>query len=313
MKTDESEHHPAEKSAFALTIKYLVFAAIWIVASDYILSLFAQNTSIMTYLQTIKGWLFVSVTAVLLYYLVKRELEKRSRIIRELKISEAKLRALASHLQKIREEERSAIAREIHDELAQILTSIKINMNVLHKQLSNRTQDIESGYLEEELSSMSDLVDKTVKKMKRLIKDLRPDILENLGLIPAIEWLVNEFKTRSGMICTFTKNLNSITFDKNSSLALYRITQEALSNAARHSSASEVKVNLKRDTSHIKLEITDNGSGIKTDDLNKSSSFGIIGMNERAIILGGEFKIENIPEGGTRVSISIPDKAVMEA
>jgi two-component system, NarL family, sensor histidine kinase UhpB len=225
--------------------------------------------------------------------------------VEELQSSREQLRALAAYLQNIREEERTAIAREIHDELGQVLTSLKMNLTLIGKSISSNESIPNRKEIQEEIDSMKVIIDGSVKRIKKIITELRSEVLDNLGLIPAIEWHIGEFSKTSGIEVSFNNAWGEVELNKDISIAIYRILQEALTNVGRHSKATNVNVKIEKDAESFKIEIQDNGIGIKQEPSKGSKSFGVLGMRERAIILGGDFKIENI-EPGTRVTVTIP-------
>lgn len=228
--------------------------------------------------------------------------------VEELKSSREQLRALAAYLQNIREEERTSIAREIHDELAQVLTSLKMNLTLLDKSISSDESITNKKELQDEIGAMTSVIDNSVKRIRKIITELRSEVLDNLGLIPAIEWQLDEFKKKSG-IETYIENLwGEEDLEKDSSIAIYRILQEALTNIARHSKASKVNVKIEKEGNNFKIEIADNGIGIQQEELQKSKSFGVVGMRERAIILEGAFEIEDLKPNGTKITVNIPSK-----
>ncbi|HSP89021.1 MAG TPA: PAS domain S-box protein [Ignavibacteriaceae bacterium] len=222
----------------------------------------------------------------------------------ELKNSREQLRELAGHLQNIREEERSAIAREIHDELGQVLTSLKMNLTFIDKKITSE-EELNAPALHNEISEMKSVIDNSVKRIRKIITELRPEMLDQLGLISALEWQANEFKAKSGIECSLENYFGETTVNKNISIAVYRIFQEALTNVIRHSKATKVDIKIGRANNHLELEICDNGIGFDQKK-NKSKTFGVLGMRERAIILGGDFNVENIKPSGTRISVNIP-------
>ena len=225
----------------------------------------------------------------------------------ELKNSQEQLRQLAAHLQNIREEERSAIAREIHDELGQVLTSLKMNLVFVDRKITgNGNGDgINLPYLHNEIQGMTSVIDNSVKRIRKIITELRPEVLDQLGLISALEWQANEFRSKSGIDCEFKNNSGEIDVNKNISIAVYRIFQEALTNVMRHSKASKVEIKIGKTINHLELEICDNGVGFEQKK-GKSKTFGVLGMRERAIILGGNFNVEKIKPSGTKVTVNIP-------
>ena len=225
--------------------------------------------------------------------------------VEELQSSREQLRALAAYLQNIREEERTAVAREIHDELGQVLTSLKMSLTLMNKSISTNDTISNRKELQDEIGSMKLIIDNSVKRIKVIITELRSEVLDNLGLIPAIEWHIEEFNKTSGIVVSFNNMWGEFELNKDISIAVYRILQEALTNVARHSKATKVNVKIERSGNSFKIEIQDNGKGIKQEPSKGSKSFGVLGMRERAIILGGNFTIENV-EPGTRIIVNIP-------
>lgn len=230
-----------------------------------------------------------------------------SRIHSEEEISKQReeLRALASHLQTIREEERSAISRELHDELGQILTSIKMNMTIMEKDFSRRFEGQEIDYFLTEMGSMSNLLDRSVKSLRKIISDLRPEVLVNLDLIDALEWLVEEFNRLARIKCSFNFVGSDRNFNSQFTTAAFRIVQEALTNVRRHASAKNVNINLFRDHNKLVLSIKDDGVGIKETKQRKTRSFGLLGIRERAILLDGNLEIKTSPGKGTELIITV--------
>jgi signal transduction histidine kinase len=213
-------------------------------------------------------------------------------------------RRLAVHLETVREEERKRIAREIHDELGQGLTAIKIELSSLlfewpaAQKPSTRAE------------SIMKLVDQTIESVRRISTELRPGILDALGLEAAIEWAAEEFQTRTGTRCHVQLPGDRLKADPETATAIFRILQEALTNVTRHAGSTEVKIRLWGDGSSVSLEVHDNGKGISEEQRSGSGSLGILGMRERALLLGGEFSIAGQPNRGTRVSVRIPLSAV---
>ena len=222
----------------------------------------------------------------------------------EIKKQREELRSLASHLQSIREKERIAISRELHDELGQILTSIKMNMTLLGKELSNKLDGIDLTYFINEINSMSSLLDRSVKSVRKIISDLRPEVLVNLDLIDAIEWQVSEFNRLPGTKCIFTYKGNKRDFEDEFTTAVFRIIQEALTNVRRHSFAKNVIIELETDKENFILSVKDDGVGIKDLQNIKRKSFGLLGIRERAILLGGNLEIKSSAGKGTELIVS---------
>jgi signal transduction histidine kinase len=223
------------------------------------------------------------------------ELHMKSERLRE---SEDKLRRLAAHLISVREEERAHIAREIHDELGQVLTGIKMEVGWLQKR-------IKEPLLLEKCDSMAKLIDSTVQTVRKIATGLRPEMLDDMGLVAAVGWQAKEFQKRTGIRCR-AKLPPEAKYDLEISTCVFRIFQEILTNVARHARATRVDVELSVTEERFNLEVVDNGVGIADRDLNGRKSLGLLGMQERAMLFGGEVGITGIPGQGTRVSVSIP-------
>jgi signal transduction histidine kinase len=233
---------------------------------------------------------------------VAEKLERMKAII-ELRVSHEQLRNLAAHLQSAREEERTWIAREIHDELGQTLTALKMDLSVIEKKLATN-QGIET--LPELVKADLQLVNSTINTVKRLCTELRPAILDHLGLGAAIEWQAREFQKRSGIECEVNIVPDDITVDGKHSIALFRIFQESLSNVLRHAKATKVKATLNDRGDSILFEIADNGVGITKEQMSKADSFGLLGMRERVQICNGEMRIAGSQNSGTTITVTIP-------
>lgn len=218
----------------------------------------------------------------------------------QLEKSYEQLRSLAGHLQSVREEERTNIAREIHDEIGQIMTAIKMDVAWLREKYSDHDG------IHEKTSSTLALINSSIKSMKRICTELRPEILDHFGLGAAIEWQAQEFRKRSGIECEVVLNPDVIIADINQSTALFRIFQEALTNIHRHSKATKVDVTLTEEENSIMLEIADNGIGVTEEQLLKANSFGLLGMKERVHILNGELRIKGVKDKGTVITVLIP-------
>jgi signal transduction histidine kinase len=223
------------------------------------------------------------------------ELHMKSERLRE---SEDKLRRLAAHLISVREEERAHIAREIHDELGQVLTGIKMEVGWLQKRLKEPA-------LLEKCDSMAKLIDSSVQTVRKIATGLRPEMLDDMGLVAAVGWQAKEFQKRTGIRCR-AKLPPETKFDLEISTCVFRIFQEILTNVARHARATRVDVELVVTDERFNLEVVDNGVGIADADLNGRKSLGLLGMQERAMLFGGEVGITGTPGQGTRVSVSIP-------
>jgi PAS domain S-box-containing protein len=232
---------------------------------------------------------------------VSKDITERKRVEVELQASQAELRNLAGRLQNVREEERAAIAREIHDELGQALTGIKMDLKWLERLLP-----LESVPARERLASVYSLIGNTVQSVRQLATSLRPGVLDDFGLVAALEWQAREFTTRTGIACDFTELSEELPLDPAHATALFRIFQETLTNVARHAEATQVNARLHYEHNNLHLQIHDNGKGISADEIKNSRSLGLVGMRERALLLGGKFSIEGGPGMGTTIDVQIP-------
>ena len=221
------------------------------------------------------------------------------------KESRRQLRALSAHLQSVREEERTRIAREIHDELGQALTGLKMDLSFVQSGVG-KAADPGLARLVERTTSMSRLIDSTIQTVRRIATQLRPGILDDLGLVAALEWQAQDFQSRTGIVCRFKSDLEHLDLDRDRSTAAFRIFQETLTNIARHSGANAVDVNLRHSDGEVVLHVMDNGKGILEADISGGGSLGILGMRERAHELGGELKIDGDQGKGTTVTLRIP-------
>ena len=231
---------------------------------------------------------------------IARDITERKLAEEKLKRSSKLLRELATHLQSIREEERTLIAREIHDELGQVLTVLKIQTSLISNKL-DKHQEI----LKEKVNSLTELIDKSIESVQKICSKLRPGILDELGLNAAIEWQTEEFEKLTGIKCSLILS-EDISLDANRSTAIFRIFQEALTNIARHANADKVNISLQVNPSNLILEIKDNGKGISQDQVKDYKSLGIHSMEERAMIFGGQVNIEGFTGKGTIVKVEIP-------
>lgn len=219
------------------------------------------------------------------------------------------LEELTKYLQTAREEEREAIAREIHDEFGQVLTSLKMNLSLVRRKLSSEIKENLIFELSNDFSSMMEQIDKSVHHMRKLITELRPEILDKLGLIPALEWQTEEFTQNSKIESTFNCLIENTELDKIEKLSVFRILQESLTNIAKHSKANKVEVFFGIENNNYILRVSDNGTGFKNTNDN-SKSFGLIGMKERARLIGGDFNIVSELNKGTTINLSIPRKTI---
>ncbi len=219
----------------------------------------------------------------------------------KLKKSHEDLRQLATHLQDIREDERTRIAREIHDELGQQLTGLKMDISWLSKKISNGSVEIN-----QKMTEALKLIDETVKTVRRIATQLRPSILDDLGLISAMEWQSEEFEKRFKIKTSFIANTPTVQVESEIATGLFRIFQESLTNVLRHSKATEVKASLNSQDGLLILHIADNGIGFNAVENESKKTLGLLGMKERTLIMGGTYEISSKPGNGTTVVISVP-------
>ncbi|HPI92944.1 MAG TPA: PAS domain-containing sensor histidine kinase [Deltaproteobacteria bacterium] len=229
------------------------------------------------------------------------DITEKIRAEKELQQSREQLRNLSIHLQTIREKESARIAREIHDELGQSLTALQMDISWLGGQLPERCAP-----LREKTHRMSHLVDTTIDSVHRIMAELRPTLLDDLGLTAAIEWLSEDFHNRSGIQCDVYVDCRDSSIGKDLATNLFRILQETLTNVARHAQASMVCVRLIQDSGEIILEVVDNGKGITRKQAENARSFGILGIRERVNLMDGTVRITGRCRRGTRVKVVIP-------
>lgn len=219
----------------------------------------------------------------------------------ELEHSYRTIRELSDHLHQVREEERKSIAREIHDELGQQVTVMKMEITWLISEIKS-----ESPLVRQKMEGLLDVLKETVGSIRRIASELRPSLLDDLGLSAAMEWHLKEFEKRSGVQTHFDSNIPDTELPDGIRIALFRILQESLTNVARHAQASHVVVTIVYHDGAIAMNITDDGNGMDTSRLKHSKTYGILGMKERAGMMGGNYSIESAPGKGTTISVEIP-------
>ncbi|NPU85160.1 MAG: PAS domain S-box protein [Syntrophaceae bacterium] len=229
------------------------------------------------------------------------DITERKRAETELERSRQQMRNLSAHLQSVREKERTRIARELHDELGQLLTALNTDLVLLNRKVPEEQPEIR-----ERIDAMSGLVDMTMKTLKRIYMDLRPGMLDHLGLPVAIEWQASEFFKRTGIQCRVTVEPEDMQLNPDLSTAVFRIFQETLTNVWRHAEAKRVQVSLKLTGGEVRLTVKDNGKGITEEQMAKPDSFGLLGMRERVSYWGGDVNITGKKGKGTTVKVRIP-------
>jgi PAS domain S-box-containing protein len=230
-----------------------------------------------------------------------RDITLRKMADEELKRSREQLRSLASHLEKAREAERKEIAYEVHDDLGQALTALKMDVAWL-----GRKFDKSNINLIERVGSMSELIDETIQKIRRISTQLRPSILDHFGLGAAIEWLAEDFQKRTDISFKITIEPKDLEADELITISLFRICQESFTNITRHAQATTVDVSLILKNGNMELKVIDNGIGLPVENANNINSFGLIGMREKAFVAGGECIITGNIGEGTCVLVNLP-------
>lgn len=223
----------------------------------------------------------------------------------QLKETYRQLEGLTLHMQVVAENDREAIAREIHDELGQVLTSLKMNLAMMKNAIKAGNQGDQGEFLLEEINTMGKQIDATVKRIRRIITELRPEVLDHLGFVAAIEWLVEESPAKNLIDYKFSSNVEHLDLDKTTATSLFRIVQEACTNINRHSGAKNAAIKIEKQNDKLVVTITDDGKGFFVNDLKGVSTFGLLGMRERAKLINAELGIESAENKGTTISISV--------
>ncbi|MFP3600464.1 PAS domain-containing sensor histidine kinase [Paraburkholderia sp. SIMBA_053] len=241
-----------------------------------------------------------------LYTVMLRDVTERVRAEHAQQRAREELRELSANLQKIREDEKTRIARELHDDLGQQLTALKMDISSVEETLGGSASEL----VRDHLQGMRRLIDATVASVRRIAADLRPVMLDDLGLIPAVEWLANDFTNRYGIDVERDIETGDARFSPAGATALFRIVQEALTNVARHADATLVTLSLRAGDEAFVLRIADNGQGAHRDGELAGKSFGLLGIRERAHMLGGAVDIQTSQGNGFALSVTIPAEAV---
>lgn len=233
--------------------------------------------------------------------LVGTDITKRKQAERALTESQRQLRSLSMRLQNPLEEERARIARELHDELGQLLTALRLDLSWLESRLPKRRKE-----LHQHAHNMGLLIDSTVQTVRRIATRLRPQLLDDLGPAAAIDWLVSQICSRSELECQVDIRLHSKRLPSDTGLALFRICQEALTNVVRHAQASRAEVRLLLEGQSLKLTVSDNGRGISNEEIAGAECLGLLGLRERVAALGGSLKLVGVAGQGTQVIAQLP-------
>jgi signal transduction histidine kinase len=229
---------------------------------------------------------------------MENEIEQRHQQILEVN---KQLRELSSHLQNVREEERIQISRDIHDELGQQLTGLKMDVHWLRNRIKTNDESIK-----QKTADIIDLIDETVRSVRRISSSLRPSMLDDLGLIAALEWHSEEVAKRTGIDVSYTSAMQCIDLPIATATDIFRIYQEALTNAVRHANAHKITSSLQLKDNHLLLQISDDGDGMDLSAIDSKKTLGLIGIKERTFALGGKYELKSQPGNGTEIKIDIP-------
>jgi two-component system sensor histidine kinase UhpB len=240
------------------------------------------------------------------YTVILRDITLRKQAEDDLRRQQQELRELSARVLEAREDEKAHIARELHDELGQLLTALKMDLRWLRERLPD-------AELTTKADEMGELLDKTVASTRRISADLRPLMLDDLGLADAAQWLVEDFARRSGVKCEIRvpEGTGFEDLSRAVSTAVYRAVQESLTNIGRHAGARNAWVMLALEDGELQVEVEDDGRGIAPEDLAKARSLGLRGMRERVAYLGGSLEIGRAPRGGTRLRLRVPLRGML--
>jgi PAS domain S-box-containing protein len=232
-----------------------------------------------------------------------QDITERKKSEEKLKQSHEQLRQLASHLQDVREEEQKRIAREVHDELGQQITGLKMDVAWIWKKMAGIKEGVS---IQERLKEMTTLLDSAVKTIRKIASELRPSILDDMGLIAAMEWQTLEFQKRFSIPVAFKSAVRQLELDPTVATNLFRLYQESLTNIARHAEAKNVYTELEVNKKQITLSVTDDGKGFQVEESDDKKTLGLLGMKERVWMMNGELEIKSKPGSGTTVTIKVP-------
>jgi signal transduction histidine kinase len=216
-------------------------------------------------------------------------------------------------MQSTREEEGTRIAREIHDELGGALTGVKWELERIENGLSTASGHPAIADVQKQISSITSQIESTIDKVRRISSELRPGVLDDLGLVAAIEWQTQQFQRRTGIKVHWETELETAAVSRDGATAVFRILQEVLTNVLRHSNAKNVFVRLTQVSQQLKLEVVDDGRGITDAETKNTTSLGLLGMKERALLVGGRVSIAGTPDKGTTVIVTVPLKSALKS
>lgn len=300
---------PFSRPELRIAIVYVLFASIWIICSDMALERMIGHKVNSVSAQTAKGLNFVITTGLLLFFVLRRAYggwrTSEERRMETIQAAREGYRKLSSKLQTMREEERTSISREIHDELGQMLTGIKLQLRLIENQLADR-EDRSLNSVIDQLVDASSMIDDSIVSVRRISSGLRPTALDDLGLAVALEEESEHFTRKTGIPCHLLINDMAAPLRPELETTAFRIFQESLTNVARHARASRVDAACSIQNEVLKLTVRDDGVGISPEVTTDRNSLGLIGMEERASDSGGSFQLESSVGRGTTVTLVIP-------
>jgi PAS domain S-box-containing protein len=235
-----------------------------------------------------------------------QDVTERMQAEEQLQTTSEQLRALSARFQSAREEEGRRIAREIHDELGSMLTGLKWDLEEIGRTISNQLNPSELSALSEKLHASIKLTDISLDTLRRIAAELRPSVLDDLGLAAAIEWQAQQFQARTGIFCSCDCSAYDLELNEEPATAVFRIFQEALTNILRHAQATRVDIKISKEKSQLTLSVSDNGKGIKVGEISGTESLGLLGMRERAHLVGGDIEVKGREGNGTVVVVRVP-------
>jgi signal transduction histidine kinase len=233
---------------------------------------------------------------------LKREIEAHKKTAVRMRTSREELRYLSEYLQKIREDERTGAAREVHDQLGQILSAVAIDLACLRKKLVSDQEN----WVSEQIQQIEGRIGETMRSVRDICAKLRPPNFEDFGLSTAIRWHLREYQDRTGILCSATIDDELSDIEKELGMVIFRIYQEAMTNIFRHADATRVTVILKRDQDRLLLKISDDGKGITAEQITSPRSYGVLGIRERVRFWGGKSRLEGVAGKGTTVEVILP-------
>lgn len=300
---------PFSMPELRIALIYVLLASIWIVGSDAALNQFVNGKGDTVIFQSCKGLNFVITTGIVLFFVLRRAYGgwrgSEERRIAALCAGRERYRKLSSKLRTLREDERTRISREIHDELGQLLTGIKMRLRLVEDHLADR-EDRALNPAIDELVESSAMIDETIIAVRRISSGLRPALLDHLGLAAALDEEAAQFSKRSGIECRLNIGEIEEKILPEVQTAAFRIFQEALTNVARHADARAIDATCSSSGGVLNLTVRDDGKGISPDAAGNSESLGLMGMLERAADVGGNVEFDSPSGRGTRVVLTIP-------